>query len=552
MHPHAALLDGGTAIVETGGHERSSVSAIPVHRPTREIGSEPPATGAADAVAAPGRERLAVGAVALALAAPIAAQTVVALADALLGVPRPPALALSAAAVLLALTAAGMRLHLGFADRLPAVLDGSVRRHPAAALAWALLAGAALIQTTRASVFMADPAETGFSVRPESAELTMHAASCAFVAAAHLRGGDTDLWSVARFPVEPRQWQPSRAPLDTRGFRADRFNYAPAMLLLTRPLLAISDDYLILRTLWFGIQSLCFGTALVAVALWIGGRTGAVALLLAPVVWLATPTRLSLQFGHFYPLALALGVGAMLAFATGRFGRGGVALAFAAVVRISPALLAVHLVAARRWRALAWTALGAAALVAATLLAFGTEVSRKFVLEQVPRLARSEATPPLEASRLRIADNLSVSGLALKLAAAGVADSSAAGRQVAQWAFALVALVLVYRNGRAVAPSRAARATAWLAALNAGALCTASAPATYVGIGFLWQATLVAAGESPAWLRVLAVAVLVAMFTLPAMSAASTSDLLLPLAAQVLGLALVTATLLRRSSAPCP
>jgi hypothetical protein len=496
-----------------------------------------------------GVERLVVAGIGLVAAAPIGAQTMAALIEAVAGYRRPAALPLTIAAIALIALAALVMPPRRLAGRLPSNLDGAARRHPLVAVLWLGLALVAVVQTARASIFMADPDAAAASVRPGSRFLIAHSSSSgAFVAAALARQGVTDLWDPKIFPIEPAAWTPRAEPIDTRGFRVDRFNYAPPFLLLHRALLRLSNDYLILRMLWFGIEAAIFGATLVGVALWIGGRAGAGALLLAPLVWVASPTRLSLQFGHVYPAALALSVAAMVAFRDGRAPLGGCLLAFATVVRLSPGVLVLQMLARRRWRDAAYTAGAAVGLFVLGIAVFGAHTSEIFLREQVPRLVSGEATPPLTASVLRIAENLSLSGFALKLSAAHIAAIPGRLTRAAQWLFCAFAVALTWWAASGREPSRARDATQWLALLNLAALATPSAPATYVAIGLLWQATLVIAqSERPIAHVGLAVAALAGLFALPVMQVAAPRDWLLPFAAQIAAMAMVAATLLGRN-----
>src|SRR4030095_7932643 len=110
----------------------------------------------------------------------------------------------------------------------------------------------------------------------------------------------------------------------------------------------------------------------------IGRAPGAITLLLVPLVWMASPTRLSLQFAHFYPCAPALSVSAMVAFQNGRAPLGGCLLAVATVLRVSPGVLVVQLLARRRGRDAAWTAGAAAAVFALGIAVVGRGASGTF------------------------------------------------------------------------------------------------------------------------------------------------------------------------------
>jgi hypothetical protein len=210
-------------------------------------------------------------------------------------------------------------------------------------------------------------------------------------------------------------------------------------------------------------------------------------------------------------------------------------------------VLVVQLLARRRWRDAAWTTGAAAAFFALGIAVFGAETTGIFLREQVPRIVSGETMPPLAASRTRIADNLSLSGFALKLSAAGIAAIPDRLTRAAHWLFCVFTVGLTWWAATGTERSRAHDATQWLALLNLAALANPWAPATYIAIGFLWQATLIAAqGERQKTHIVLAVAVLASLVALPTMRVAAARDWLLPFAAQTAALAMVTATLLGR------
>ena len=62
------------------------------------------------------------------------------------------------------------------------------------------------------------------------------------------------------------------------------------------------------------MQSVVLLLGVVVTARWIGGVSGLLALLLAPFLWLAPTTRVTLQIGNFQLTAFALSMLAMIAF----------------------------------------------------------------------------------------------------------------------------------------------------------------------------------------------------------------------------------------------
>ena len=192
--------------------------------------------------------------------------------------------------------------------------------------------------------------------------------------------------------------------------------------------MAVIDDPLRLRPVWFALTALLLGAAYLAAAAWIGGKAGWRMGLLFPLFWLSLPVQAGLQMGNFHLPMVALSVLAMLAFARRRTALGGALLAFAVAAKLSPAVLLVYLAVRRRWRALAWTAGFGALLVAMTWLVFGAQPFRAFFQDHVPRLASGEAfsfvsIPQAMAARPGpVAGNLSPFGLVLKLQRLGVPE----------------------------------------------------------------------------------------------------------------------------------
>ena len=118
------------------------------------------------------------------------------------------------------------------------------------------------------------------------------------------------------------------------SFEVDLYQYPPAFLALPRPAVAAGLDFLTIRRLWFAVQSVVLFMAVGFLARSIGGPSGLLALLLAPVLWLAVTTRLGLQIGNFQLTAFAMAVLAMIAFDRGHAARGGLALGFPAVSKV--------------------------------------------------------------------------------------------------------------------------------------------------------------------------------------------------------------------------
>jgi hypothetical protein len=436
-------------------------------------------------------ERLAVTLAGCALAAPL---LIVALRA--LGLPLPLAGILVAGALI----AAAARL----VQRLPPGLDGAARWRPVLAVLWLALALGAALQTARIATFMLDPAAKGHSLLPRSAFYTQHWCASAYLEATRLaRAGAPNIYDLEHY-------YPGGQARRVGPLKMDDFVYPPPFLLWPGASMAISEDPLRLRPLWFALAALLLGAAYLAAAAWIGGTAGWRMLLLFPLYWLSFPVQAGLQMGNFHLPMVALSVLAMLAFARRREALGGALLAFAVAAKLSPALLLVYLAVRRRWRALAFTAGFGALLLAATWLVFGAQPFRAFVQHHVPRLASGEAFsfvlgPQAAAARPGpVATNLSPFGLVLKLEQLGVPGMTVAlARAVSLVYLALIVLLAAFTARRyqdsGSGPDRRTQLIVWLALISLAAFQAPFIPGNYGTLSVIWLVLVAAAGVRRAW-----------------------------------------------------
>jgi hypothetical protein len=280
----------------------------------------------------------------------------------------------------------------------------------------------------------------------------------------------------------------------------DPFEYPPVFAVAPRLALAATDDYHLLRAVWFGVSALGFWIAFVGLAVWIGGRAGGTALLLAPPIALSTPFLLGLQFGQAHLLVVAAAIAGMMQLARGRRWTGASLLAFATATKLFPGLLLVHLAVRRRWRDVAATLVALAALVGIAALVLGPATLSAYVTEQLPRMASGEAFGFTEHNP----DNHSLYGLAFKLGALGVAGADRHLASLLGWAWTAVAVALAVTASRGRAePGR--DAVVWLGILCLATLRAPFAP-TYTAIGTLWLLSAVVGQLGPRrWRTVLIV-----------------------------------------------
>jgi alpha-1,2-mannosyltransferase len=405
-------------------------------------------------------------------------------------------------AAALALVPAGAGAAAGSAwlgRRLPREVDGVLSRRRAAAVAWAVIALVAVVQTGRLAVFMTDPSH-GLFLTTSNPFWNGHQCLGAYLHGAELaERGAADLYDPGHWPALDAEAAP-----ETRvaGMVVeDPYQYPPQFLLLPRLALALSHDYATVRLAWFGLQVTLFAGVAAWLALWSGGRAGRLALWLLPLTFAAFPMLHNFQFGQFHLPAVALAVAAMLAFEARRRALGGGLLAVAILAKMFPAVLLLPLLARRRWKELAWTAGWGLAATALALAVLGPAPFTAFFDHHLPRLADGaafafdEAWPEL--ADLVVADNQGVFGVVTKLGWLGVPglDKGAAAMvsRVFTAGLLLAALLLGRRRGVGGRAPRLVRGTFWLALLGLGSLASPGAWGDYVPVTAVWLLTLLAA-----------------------------------------------------------
>lgn len=378
------------------------------------------------------------------------------------------------------------------AGRLPEALDGARRRRPVVAALWALGALVALLQVGRLSLFMADPARTWGSAFPDP-KATDHMCMAAYVQAADLaRRGEPNIYEERFYPTFTRDKPGGESPVRGLGpYLQDAYEYPPPFLLLPRMALALTNDFLALRAVWFVLRGLALLAGMVLLARWIGGREGRLAMLLAPLVFASLPTMLDLQFGQFHFTTVLLSVGAMVAFAERRPALGGALLGFAIVSKIFPGLLLVLLFARRRWRELAYTVGFAAAYGILALAVLGPAPFVAFFTYQLPRIASGAAFSFFLRDPFFISRNVSVYGVVFKLRELGVPGMTRGVASALSWLYTVVLVWLAWRAAR-VERTRLGEAQLWLALLTLAALRSPLAPSAYAVAPILWLLTLLA------------------------------------------------------------
>lgn len=439
---------------------------------------------------------------------------------------------------------------------VPALPLALARRHSVVAALWALLLVVAVVQMTRASLYADDAWQPRYSVEPGSAFRVEHYCMTAYAEAARFAlEGRENIYDVRHYtPGFPERRY--IGPLTV-----DPFHYPPPFLLVPASVRLVAPEFFDARRVWFGLQVLMLGAAMLTVARWTGGAVGQRVALAALVVWATPHPFLALQTGNFQITAIPVALlGAVLV--TGRHvPLGALLLVFAAAGKVFPSMLVAHVAATRRKWTLVSMAVAAVVLALATAAWFGTAPFVRFVLDEFPRLASGAAFPQTEQPG-SAPINASIYGLTTKLRALGASWMDAtAGRRVAQGYAVLLAVfaivsgwrtaptVIAIRHGHAPGhaatpagtASRLRLAILWLAILNLASFASPFVGIAYGTVGTVWLMTLLAAlGMTPraraGWLVTVVLATVPVLFVNAPLGAEAPSvqGLLLALAGQVL------------------
>ena len=349
------------------------------------------------------------------------------------------------------------------------------------------------------SRFMFDENRSDLSVLPGRQFFREHSCLSSYTEANRFAIAGANIYDPAQYAIVP---QPGEFKDKFIGpFVIDFYQYPPGFLLLPRIASKVGLDFFATRRVWFAVQATLLFVAMVCLARWIGGTRGAVVLLLVPFAWLAPTTRLTFQVGNFQLTAFAVAILAMLAFERRRSWVGGLALGLVTVGKIFPGVLAVLLVAQRRWSSLSWTALWIVALTLMAWAVIGGKAFVDFFHYQLPRIQSGEAFFWIEFPQFAPV-NESVYGLITKLRVLGLPGTSQAVGNAVSTVYAVLLIpigilagVQLSRIAGRFDPNlvRLRQAQVWLALLNLASFRSPFLPDAYGFIGTLWLLMLFAA-----------------------------------------------------------
>ncbi len=379
----------------------------------------------------------------------------------------------------------------GILLRLPGTLEPFAVARPVLAIGWVLLTVGCIFQVSRLATHVCDQSD-GFVLSTADPTWAQHLCMPGYLYGAELNErGEENVYAAEHYPL----WNPEVVLGSRYDFaEPDDFMYPPPFLLLPRAVIALSDNFQLIYSAWFAIQTMMLLAAALALASWIGGKAGGVAALALPLLLISFPVLFNLQFGQFHLAAILLAMFAMLQFQKNRNAAGGFLLGFAIVAKLFPGLLLIWLAGQKQWKALVWVGVASLVYVGVALLVVGPEPFVAFLSYEMPRLSSGAAfwyddLYPEFASFL-VADLQSPYGVVLKLDAIGFPGMTRALGAMACKVFGIALLLLTFRVSRIDQASRTDKALLWLSLLGLGSLVNTGAWGDYIAIPALWMLTL--------------------------------------------------------------
>jgi alpha-1,2-mannosyltransferase len=384
------------------------------------------------------------------------------------------------------------------ATKLPKSLSGGFKRHAILSVVWLIIGLFAVLQIGRLSAFMSDPSRTWGSTVPDP-EAVRHQCMSAYVQAADLaRRGEPNLYAEKFYPAFNRDsdTKPASPVQGLSQYLEDPYQYPPQFLILPRAALALTNQFMTIRTVWFVLQSLTFVFGVVLLGFWIGGKEGLLTILILPALLAALPVMLNFQFGQFHAMTVIFAIAGMVAFEKQRTVIGGALLGFAILAKIFPTLLLVYLIAQRRWRELFSTLIFVAIYSALSVVILGLAPMQAFLSFELPRLINGQAFTFIDREGLPLfikARNFSIYGLIVKLQLLGISGLNATIFHLLQWIYTIVIFVVTFLAARKhLDGSRLIKAQIWIAVLMLASLRSPIAPSAYVVTPALFLLALLA------------------------------------------------------------
>lgn len=401
---------------------------------------------------------------------------------------------ISGLAIVVGLKALGMHLSIAIplavltsslgvfllSKRLPSELIGIRKRKSWLSYIWLLIALVCILQTTRLSIFMIDPTQTQHSLFPGDKWLIEHCCLTAYnESVKFVSEGEENIYKQELyFGAEFRNNKESRRKID--GFNVDAYHYPPPFLLL--PIMArtiVGENFLNLRMLWFAISVLSLMTAIGFMIYRLEPEARMRMIGMTPLIWCSLPVLTGLQMSNVQIIIIAISIIAMLMFAVTR-PIGGVLLAMSSVGKIFPGILAVYLLANKKFKEVIWVAGFVIVLSMITIIVLGTNPFQSFIEYELPKLSSGEAFAVPFSRAFAVARNMAPFGVPLKLAELGVPGMTLEVCRIVSSIHLLMVLILAIWSGRQQPRSNTEMISGWIALISLGSLVSPFAPANYV------------------------------------------------------------------------
>jgi alpha-1,2-mannosyltransferase len=377
---------------------------------------------------------------------------------------------------------------------VPLDVSGCSRAFLGVSLVAAVLA---LILVSRLTVFMIDPARTGYSTVPSSDFEVRHSCLTAYFVAADVVRRTPNVYDTTLYAAPDDDPTKPRKPQMMGIFRVDQYEYPPPFLLAPRAVSVVAPGFLRLRASWFGLSGLVLLAGLLVAARAMAPAAATRALLLAPVVLVSPGTLNTLQKGNVQLVVIAMAVVAMAALERRRRALGGALLAFVTVAKLYPGLLVLYLLFRRDWRGVMWTAAFAVLFVTLTIVDVGWQPFAAF-RDHFSGLLSGEAFPAFR-NPSAVAANLSIPGIVFKLKLLGLGDMGFGAARVVGTVYMLAAILATAILAQR-APRDGAGPLIWLTVLLLATLRSPFLPWSYATFPALWLLTLMVAAHVPrAW-----------------------------------------------------
>ena len=348
----------------------------------------------------------------------------------------------------------------------------------------------AFILLARLTVFIVDPSQVAYSVVPSSTWEVQHSCLSAYSVSGDAAASVPDVYDNSLYSMpDDDPGKPRKAKM-LGFFKIDVYEYPPPFLLAPRVLALLVYDFPHLRMLWFGLSGAVALLSVVVVARFLSVAVGTRLLLLTPLSWVALAMISTLQKGNAQLPVLAAAMIAMVLFEKRQDAAGGFLLAFVTMSKLYPGMLAVYLLAQRRWRPLAWTAAAGVVILGVSLLDTGLAPYRAF-LRHLPGILSGEAFPAFR-NPAAMGLNLSIPGLVFKLKLFGVPGMSFPAAKIVGWVYTVIVVAVTVMIARRFA-SDDDKPSIWCAILVLSTLRSPFLPIVYGTIPVLGLLCLLAA-----------------------------------------------------------